>query len=257
MKRIITLIIALISILSCGQNADKTETKSTVQSQKTEGTGFQRNDRIDKNENVKIDSTRITCNCPAPYSDASVQLRIDYSTYFIKLCTWFYDDATQNVNEFQIFDNNDNLIFEGFPPSEYLAISIEQPLTIRQVANLPDENRDWSLTPIFDIQIIRKNLKFTTHTKLIFEPPKWNKARQDSIFQIFKSQPQHNGDYDKQDPPFVNESYIGDLFLCALNGNLDCLNAFESLNSRFVTDGASGELYSELLAILRVYKSLE
>jgi hypothetical protein len=146
------------------------------------------------------------------------------------------------------------LIFEGFPPSEYMVMSIEQPLTIRKMTTLPDKKGQWSLKPIYDIVINKNNSQFATNTQFIFKPPKLDKTYQDSIFQIYNNQQRHNGDYDKDNPPFANEDYIVNLFLCALNDNSDCINAFDNLNTRFVTDGAIGQLYSELLAILKIYR---
>ena len=45
------------------------------------------------------------------------------------------------------------------------------------------------------------------------------------------------------------------LFLCAVNGNDKCLNAYENLQDRFVVDGVIGELYYVLSGILKGYKS--
>lgn len=248
------MIIGLISIISCNQNEKNSDISNNEKKHKNELIKTEQKIKGTLQENLKIDSSLTTCNCPKPYSNASVQLKINCSKDYVKLCTWFYIDSTKSINEFQIFDKNDNLIFEGFPPSEYKVMRIEQPLIIRKMTTLPNKKGQWSLIPIYDIQIDKKNSQFTTNTKFIFESPKLEKTYQDSIYQIFKNQPQHNGDYDKYNPPFVNEDYIVNLFLCTLNGNSDCINAFYNLNTRFVTDGATGQLYTELLAILKVYE---
>jgi hypothetical protein len=47
------------------------------------------------------------------------------------------------------------------------------------------------------------------------------------------------------------------LFICAVNGNEDCIIAFDNLQKRFVTDGAISELYFELFDLLITYKEIK
>ena len=54
--------------------------------------------------------------------------------------------------------------------------------------------------------------------------------------------------------PFTTEQYVMDLFICAVNGNKDCIQAHDSLQTKFVTDGALSELYYELNGLLQIYK---
>ena len=199
-----------------------------------------------QNQNVK-------CDCPKPYSDAKIQVQIKYGNDFLKLCSWSYDDNTGGINEFQIFDKNNNLIFDGFPPSEYKISELKSPLQIVQSTSLPNSAWKWETIPVYNIAINKVDSSFTLDYNFVFKAPKLTPSYQDSIFQIYNNQKPHNKKYDRSNPPFTNEKYIVNLFYCAVNDNKDCQSAYKKLNERFVTDGAIGELYYELLGILNSY----
>lgn len=255
--RNLALLILLFAIISCNQPKKPDSRKSEQKPNNTPTLVLKDSTPKKKNENEadkKVDEN--SCNCPKPFNTAGTQEKINYKGRFLKFCSWDFDSTTKTTYEFHIFSDKDSLLLHGDIPTEFKVKSFKAPLKLIQSSEMPsDTSESWEYTPIFEYEIKLIDSCFEIQREFIFQAPIISKSKQDSILSIFKKQPKHNGNWDRENPPFTNEKYVMDLFLSAVNGNKDCINAYDSLNTRFVTDGAIGELYYELLGLLGSYKN--
>jgi hypothetical protein len=147
------------------------------------------------------------------------------------------------------------MVFSGDPPFMYQISAFEAPfkLTMFTETSITDSEETESL-PVVTYQISEQNGRFKVDEKFVLQVPEMARSKMDSLLTVFKKQPKHYDKYNENDPPFATEALEIELFLCAINGNQACLQAFENLEQRFVTDGAVASLYSELSYLVQVYK---
>lgn len=196
------------------------------------------------------------CECPSPFDSAETQVKIDYRNgKYLKFYSWDYMSNDSSTSEFRFYNQSDSIILEGYIPTEYRILSLTAPVQIWQSTIMDMGNSEtWKMTPIFESKIVLLEGEFSVKDVFIFDPPKMSEAKMDSVLRTFNRQPEHHNEYDSFDPPFTTEQYVMDLFVCAVNGNKQCIEAHDSLQQRFVVDGAVGELYYELNGLLQVYK---
>jgi hypothetical protein len=243
MKNLLLIILTLF-LVNCGskETESKKETVKTIKEQPRE------------ESRQNIDSSN--CDCPKPFETAETQIKIDYENgKYLKFCSWDYNSNDSTTTEFRFYSQSDSIILEGNIPTQFKIVSIDRPVKLIQSTIMDIDNGErWKMTPIFNYRIGLTNGEFQVSDDFVFQPPAITKTKRDSILKEFQSQPKHHNQYDKFDPPFASEQQIMDLFICAVNGNEECILAHDSLQTRFVTDGAIGELYYELNGLLQIYK---
>jgi hypothetical protein len=210
---------------------------------------------IQKQEVVqKSDSS--DCECPNPFETAETRIKIDYGNdKYLKFCSWDYHLTDSITAEFRIYDQSDSMLLQGDIPTEFTIMSLTKPVNLIQSTIMDTgHGKRWKMTPIFEYQIELTNNQFEVSQGFVFQPPSMTQMKMDSVMKVFNEQPKHHNKYDKFDPPFTSEQYVMDLFICAVNGNEECIQATDSLRTRFVTDGAISELYYNLKGLLQIYK---
>ncbi len=253
--RNITLILTVLFFVSCSQ-VEKKESKSETlnpQTEKSEVKPAQTETvpTVDKEEVKK-------CLCPKPFNTTKTQIKISYGERFLKFCAWDYDTVSNRTYEFRIYTDKDSILLNGDIPTVFEFENFNSPLSFVQYSKFPKEIYSrWEYTPIFEYSVVLADNEFEIEKKFKLNPPKVSESFQDSVLMVFKNQPEHHGSWDKSNPPFTSEKYIMELFICAVNGNTDCVEAYDSLRTRFVTDGAIGELYLELNGLLQTYKEIK
>jgi hypothetical protein len=253
MKYFILIFISLL--LSCNNSPKKkvTETKNKALESKEVTLTPTKNEPT-----LKIKEKRFyefdECQCPKPFNEAYTHSQFEYSNDILKFCSFDFDFKTKKMYEFEFYDKNDSLLLRGDIPNKFVFQNYETPITVIQETNLPsDSSNNWNYTPVFKHTFLENEKQLTVQTEFILETPQMTQNIQDSILTIFTKQPLHYNKYDKFNPPFANEQFVMDLFICAFN-NKNCSKAFDSLQTRFITDRAGGELFYQLSGIHRSWK---
>jgi hypothetical protein len=252
--RYIIIILTISVLISCNQ-VEKKDNSSNVSKSLTE---------LSESKTLQADTASILdkkleneCLCPEPFNTTKTQVKILYGDRFLKFCAWDYDTVSNRTFEFRIYDDRNSILLNGNIPTVFKIEKFNSPISFIQYSKLPKElNSRWEYIPVFEYKIVLIDNEFVIQEKFILKPLKVSVSFQDSIYSVFENQPEHDGNWDTNNPPFATEKYIMELFICAMNDNKDCINAFDNLNTRFVTDGSIGELYLELYALLQSYKEI-
>lgn len=252
--RNIIIILTILILISCNQTEKKGSSSNTLKT-KTD---------LVENENLQVDTASVLdkttenkCLCPEPFNTTKTQIKILYEDRFLKFCAWDYDTVSNRTFEFRIYNDRDSILLNGDIPTVFEIENFNSPISFIQYSKLPKElNSRWDYMPVFEYKIVLNDNEFEIQEKFILEPLKVSVSFQDSVYLVFKNQPEHNGNWDTSNPPFASEKYIMELFICALNDNKDCIRAFDNFETRFVTDGSIGELYLELYGLLQSYKEI-
>jgi hypothetical protein len=199
------------------------------------------------------DTTITTCNCPEPYYSNFTQIRIDYENRFLKFCSLDYIADIQKTQDFELYNDEDSLLMKGMAPKEFQVHSFQAPLRITELIEIPIKKGYQS---VYQYKFLLEGNSFKIKKDFVYQAPIMEESKQDSLITVYDNQPKLKGKRNRDDPnpPLVSTSFVEQLFVCALNGNEKCQEAFEKLNTRFVIHGPSSSFYELLSELLESYK---
>lgn len=146
--------------------------------------------------------------------------------------------------------SNEILLESNYTMASYELIAIKPSLTIQIQADLPTPDGGLSRQPFLIKKFAELDSIIVVQNEVLFNPTKVDFANLDSAKQAFASRPILPEDHDHTISDFATEEFIILLFHGALNNDTTARQQFVNLNDKFVTDGATGELYSALLRLL-------
>ncbi|MFY0675602.1 MAG: hypothetical protein JXQ87_19590, partial [Bacteroidia bacterium] len=171
------------------------------------------------------------CQCLSQFENCAYHELFVYDDDTLKICSWFFDNETKEINEFEVSDCNNRTIFKGYPPSEYKLLN-SSPLVIEVLTTLTNEKNDWKLQPVYHLTFQKNDSAFRKEITVVH-----NSALTHDSIAILKNR---------------SELYLGKLFECALNEDSLCLDLFKEYKSKYKLDGSIGEMYLEMKTLLNM-----
>ncbi|MBI1185368.1 hypothetical protein GC194_13940 [bacterium] len=230
MKTFFGLIISLSILSSCKNDGTTNDENSTDDVIDIDNDGQFAQTSKEINERAPFVNNG-NCQCKGQFEKCTFHEVYVYGDDTLKICSWFFDEETKKINEFEVSDCKNETIFKGNPPSEYKLLN-SSPLVIEILTTLMNEKNEWELKPVYKLTFIKNDSSFKKEVSVVH-----NSSLTHDSLSILTNR---------------DELYLRKLFECALNDDIHCLESFIAYKSQYQLDGSIGEMYLEMETLLNL-----
>lgn len=194
------------------------------------------------------------CTCPEPYSTQKI---IRYRDRCLAFCSLDFIQADSTTREFSLMDDQGQTLLYGDYSREYKIISFVRPFQVIERYDLPVLSSDQGLSQVYKYTVVLEDSEFLMKKEFIYDPETLPVSRRDSLLTVFHNQPRHKGRWEHGEAPLVEQEMLEVFFLGAVNGDKECMKAFDNLKSRYNIFGPAAQSYHTLKDFLEAFKKLK